>query len=152
MKTFFAEFSERLAQLHKDMETAVSGLPAAALDWVPGPDMNSFTVLVTHTCGAERYWIGDMAGQESSDRIRADEFETTGLTEGDLRQMLQNTLAHSQAVLARLSLADLDRTLVSEPHGGRSYSVAWCLLHALEHTAQHVGHVQMLRQLWEQRK
>jgi ankyrin repeat protein len=29
--------------------------------------------------------------------------------------------------------------------------VAWCLAHALEHTALHLGHMQITRQLWEQR-
>ena len=30
--------------------------------------------------------------------------------------------------------------------------VAWALLHALEHTAIHLGHMQIMRQLWEQRR
>jgi hypothetical protein len=29
-------------------------------------------------------------------------------------------------------------------------NIAWSLLHALEHTALHLGHMQLTRQLWEQ--
>lgn len=152
METFFVELLERLTALHRDLETAVSDLPPTALDWVPGPDMNSLNVLVTHTCGAERYWIGDMAGQDSSDRVRATEFESSGLTEKDLTELLHKTLAHNEGVLTRLDVKDLGKVIESEAHAGRTYSIAWCLLHALEHTAQHVGHVQMLRQLWDQRE
>jgi hypothetical protein len=30
--------------------------------------------------------------------------------------------------------------------------MAHALLHALDHTAEHMGHMQMVRQLWVQRK
>jgi len=30
----------------------------------------------------------------------------------------------------------------------RSVSVRWCILHVLEHYAQHLGHMQLTRQLW----
>jgi len=60
------DYLERLQALHESIESAIEGLPQAALDWVPGPDMNSFAVLVTHVAGAERYWIGDVAGRDPS--------------------------------------------------------------------------------------
>ncbi|NIU62141.1 MAG: DUF664 domain-containing protein, partial [Gammaproteobacteria bacterium] len=38
------------------------------------------------------------------------------------------------------------------PHpDGREFRVSWSLLHALDHVAQHTGHVQITRQLWDQR-
>ncbi|MCA9958538.1 MAG: DinB family protein [Anaerolineales bacterium] len=150
MLALFADFLERLTELHNGMETAVSGLPPEALDWVPGPEMNSLTVLVAHTAGAERYWIGDVAGQENSHRVRATEFEKTSLSESELKQLLRETLAHSRGVLARLTAADLEREYVSAVHNGRSFRAAWALLHALEHTATHLGHMQLVRQLWQQ--
>lgn len=144
------DFAERLVDLHKGIEDAISGLPPEAFDWVPGPEMNSLTVLVSHTAGAERYWIGDLAGRDDSARVRATEFEKMGLAEDELKQLLRDTLAHSQSVLARLTAADLEMVHVSKAHNGRSYRVAWALMHALEHTAVHLGHIQMVRQLWQQ--
>ena len=37
-------------------------------------------------------------------------------------------------------------------YGRRTHRVAWCLLHNLEHVAIHLGHVEILRQLWDQRE
>ena len=48
MQTFFAEYVERLQNCHNDILRAVDGLTSSALDWTPGPDMNSVSVLVFH--------------------------------------------------------------------------------------------------------
>jgi uncharacterized damage-inducible protein DinB len=135
--------------MHEEMEKAIAGLPPQALDWSPGPEMNSMAVLVVHTAGAERYWIGDVIGQDPSGRVRAQEFETAGLTETALREKLQAVLAHSQGVLAVLSLDDLARPRRSL-RDGREVTAGWALAHTLEHTAVHTGHIQLMRQLWEQ--
>lgn len=149
MDQFMADLDDRLVALDASMNKALTGLPAAALDWTPGPDMNSLAVLVSHTAGAQRFWIGDVAGQESSNRVRASEFEATADNAGDLISLLEATLAHSHSVLERLTLDDLgeQRRLAD----GRSLTVAWALLHALEHTALHTGHIELTRQLWDQR-
>ena len=151
MILFAKEFIDRLHEMHDEIRKVYAGLPLAALDWEPGDEMNSINVLVTHVAGAERFWIGDMAGQDSSDRVRATEFEVMGLTASALDQRLDKVLAHSEQVLAQLSLNDLDAIRVM-PDRDRSFSVAWCLLHALEHTAVHVGHLQIMQQLWLQQK
>ncbi|MBC8448027.1 MAG: DinB family protein [Chloroflexi bacterium] len=143
-------YLERLQALHADIGRTIEGLPQAALDWVPGPEMNSLAVLAVHVAGAERYWIGDVVGGDPSGRDRAAEFHTQGLDAAALQARLAATLAHSQAVLEKLTLADLEATVVS-PRDGRGFTGAWCLAHALEHTALHLGHVQITHQLWEQR-
>lgn len=146
----FADYLERLTSLHDELKTAVHDLPPVALDWQPGPDMNSFNILITHTARSERYWIGDMIGRDPSGRVRAQEFETTGLTAVSLTTLLDETLAHSRSVLETITLADLDKAYESALHNGRSFRVAWSLAHNLEHVAIHLGHVQILRQLWDQ--
>ena len=143
-------YLERLQALHADIGRTIEGLPQAALDWVPGPEMNSLAVLAVHVAGAERYWIGDVVGGDPSGRDRAAEFHTQGLDAAALQARLAATLAHSQAVLEKLTLADLEATVVS-PRDGRGFTGAWCLAHVLEHTALHLGHVQITHQLWEQR-
>ncbi len=151
MHTFYVEYLERLTDLHAQMATALDGLPAPALDWSPGPEMNSLAVLITHVAGAERYWIGDVAGQDPSGRDRTSEFRTAGQTATDLLARLEASLAHAHGVLAQLSLTDLATEQPSVRHPGQTFTVAFCLLHTLEHTGQHLGHVQMVRQLWQQR-
>jgi len=149
MLSVLEDYLERLQALHADIECTIEGLPPEALDWVPGPDMNSLGVLAVHVADAERYWIGDVAGRDPSGRDRAAEFRTRGLDTAALKARLAKTLAHSQAVLEGLTLPDLEAARVS-PRDGRTFTVAWCLAHALEHTALHLGHMQITRQLWEQ--
>ena len=149
MDSFFADCLDRLMTMHAEMEKAIAGLPPQALDWQPGPEMNSMAVLAAHTAGAERYWIGDIIGQDSSARVREAEFETAGMTEAVLRQKLQAALEHSRSVLAALSLADLAQPRYSSRHD-KDFTAGWALVHALEHTAVHTGHIQLMRQLWEQ--
>ena len=148
MHALFEDLYARLADLHGDIKNALDGLPPEALDWVPGPNMNSLTVLVIHTTGAERYWIGQMAGGDPVDRVRAEEFKAEALNVATLVERLDETLAHSQRTLESLTLEDLETVRL---HNEKEYRAAWSLLHALEHTAVHVGHIQMIRQLWDQR-
>jgi uncharacterized damage-inducible protein DinB len=143
-------YLERLAALHADMQRAIEGLPQVALDWLPGPDMNSLCVLVVHTCGAERYWIGDVVGRDPSARDRTAEFHATGWDAIALGEHLDESLARVRGVLEGLTLQDLKALRVS-PRDGCKFTVAWCLAHALEHTAIHLGHMQIARQLWDQR-
>ena len=150
MDLLLAELSDRLAALHQSIIKAINGLPDEALDWSPGPDMNTLSVLLTHTLGAERFWIGDIAGGEPSGRVRSDEFVATGKSVEDFIERSNNILAHSQSVVARLSIAELDDRR-NVPQSDRQVTVAWAVLHALEHTALHAGHIEITRQLWEQR-
>jgi len=144
-------YLERLQALHAGIERAIAGLPQAALDWVPGPDMNSLCVLVVHATGAQRYWIGDVAGRDPSGRDRAAEFRARGLDEAALKRRLDETSAYSRGVLEALTWQDLEELRVS-PRDGRKFTVAWSLAHALEHTAIHLGQMQIVRQLWGQRQ
>jgi len=132
-----------------EIECAIDGLPPSALDWVPGPDMNSLAALAVHVAGAQRYWIGDVVGRDPSGRDRAAEFQVRGLDATALKAHLAESLAHSRGVLEGLALSDLDAVRVS-PRDGRKFPVPWCLAHALEHTALHLGHMHITRQLWEQ--
>ncbi len=152
MSAFFTDYLDRLTTLHNDIITVLDRLPQAAFDWKPGPNMNSIAVLVAHSAGAASYWIGDMTVRQSSERVRATEFEAGSLDHSALKALLDQALADAQASLAQLTVAQLAEerhSLNPALMGGGSYTVAWCLLHALEHTATHVGHVQLMGDMWE---
>ncbi|HLF29383.1 MAG TPA: DinB family protein [Anaerolineae bacterium] len=147
------DYLDRLQALHADIRRAITGLPQAALDWSPGPEMNSLAVLAAHIAGSERYWIGDVAGGEPSGRDRAAEFQTKAADADSLLARLDAALAHSQTVLERLTLPELEEPRRMPPGSARGERVvtgAWALAHALEHVAIHVGHTQIVRQLWDQ--
>jgi hypothetical protein len=150
MSAFFDDLFDRFHELHADAEKDIQGLPPEALDWVPGPETNSINVLVVHFTASERYWIGAVALGEPTARVRDDEFRTRGLSTGELHQQLSATNEYNRQALARFALADLEIVRKS-PRNDKTFTVGWCLLHALEHTALHVGHIQLTKQLWEQK-
>jgi len=146
---FFEDYLDILKARHNDILRALDGLPHAALDWKPGPDMNSISVLVFHLTGAERYWIGDVAAQDPSDRDREAEFRVRDAGLDVLKDRLNKNLVYARTVLNGLSLEDLEKTQLS-PRDGQTFTVGWALVHALEHSTLHLGHIELTRQLWEQ--
>lgn len=149
MHALFDAYLDRLDELHSDITHAVAGLPQAALDWTPGPEINSIAVLIAHTAGSERYWIGEKAGRRTVVRDRASEFQVAGLEAPALLALLEQSAALTHDVVAGLSIDDLARP-AGTWHDGRKIDGAWALWHALEHVAQHMGHIQLMRQWWEE--
>ena len=151
MEQLFSDMQERFETLYKGIETAVADLPAEALDWKPAQDMNSVTVLLTHTAGALRYWVGDVAGGQPSGRVRAEEFETRDVDATELMGRLRAAVDFDGQVLGQIDPAHLgEKRIAGQQNEERT--VGWALLHALEHTAIHAGHIQITRQLWDQRQ
>jgi uncharacterized damage-inducible protein DinB len=148
MQTFFTEYINLLQERHSDILEALEGLPSAALDWTPGPDMNSISVLVFHLTGAERYWIGDVAAQDPSERDRDAEFRVHDVEMDVLKKRLADNLEYARNTLSKFTLQDLETTRISA-RDGHPFTVAWVLMHALEHATLHLGQIQITRQLRE---
>jgi uncharacterized damage-inducible protein DinB len=149
MEAYYHDYYDHLQRLHTEIEQVLEGLPQEALDWQPGEEMNSLAVLAFHVAGAERYWLGDVIAEVSSNRDREAEFRTQGLVAAVLKERLSASLSYSRSVLEGMSLQDLLETRIF-PRDGRRLSVGWALDHALEHIALHLGHMQVTRQVWEQ--
>jgi uncharacterized damage-inducible protein DinB len=151
MQPFFANYLNHLRELHDEIRKAVKELPTHALNWTSGPEMNSLNVLVIHSAGAERYWIGDVISGEPSGRDRESEFKVQGLSGDELIQRLNEVEDYLEKALEKLALQELDEKRIS-PRNGREVTVGWALFHVLKHTALHVGHLQITRQLWEEQQ
>jgi uncharacterized damage-inducible protein DinB len=151
METFFNEYLNLLQERHREILEALAGLPPDAFDWSPGPDMNSISVLVFHLTGAERYWIGDVAAQDPKERDRDAEFRVREVGADVLQKRLTDNTEYARNALSKFTIQDLETTRVSA-RDGRRFTVGWALLHALEHTTEHLGQIQITRQLWEQSK
>jgi uncharacterized damage-inducible protein DinB len=151
MRKLYESILGELRGLHAEVVTAIESLPAEALDWSPGPEMNSLTVLAVHLSGAERYWIGDVVRGDPSFRDRAAEFQVKGLQAEALKNRLQELDMYEEKALGEMRLRDLDETRIS-PRDGRKVTAGWALLHTLQHAAVHVGHIEILVQLWKQRE
>ena len=150
MTPFYEELYNLFRNLHRDVEQALEGLPPEALDWTPGPDMNSITVLTVHLTGAEKFLASDVVMNQPSGRDRDAEFKTTGLSADELVSRLRQAEAVLRAAFEQLSLADLEAER-TDPRDGKTVRPAWALLHALDHAGLHTGQIQLTSQLWRQR-
>jgi uncharacterized damage-inducible protein DinB len=148
MEILFEEYLKKLGGVNKSLSEALKGLPQEALDWKPGEEMNSLAVLATHTAAATRFWSGDVISQVSTDRDRPAEFRTWGVNAETLIARLDGSVHYCTEVVAALTLDDLD-SIRRSPMDGHDYSIAYGLLHILEHCATHLGHMQVTRQMWE---
>lgn len=149
MQTFYADCLNNLQELHEDVVKALGGLPPEALDWSPKPGVNSITTLVVHMTGAERFLFGEVIGGLAMNRDREAEFRARGLEPGALTQRLRDSRTFIADVLEPLTLADLETKRLLRSH---ERTVGWVIGHALKHTATHLGHIQVMRDLWEQFK
>ncbi len=146
MISFLESSFEILDSLHRDCKRQIAGLTLEKLEWSPGKDMNSLAVLAAHIAGAERYWIGDVVMGEDSARVRDEEFTTAGVHEAELISRLDSSLDYVEEAFGRLTLDSLSE--VRRPAGSdRDLSVTWSIVHVLQHTALHLGHMEITRQL-----
>lgn len=146
-----------LRALVDDIFDQLDGIPDHDLNhWLPRDgmrDVNTFYALATHTVGAGEYWILEAAGGKSVDRNRSAEFHAEGTVQ-QLRDRYQRWLQNTDEILATIddaTLASIHARAADPAHGvsADSRSRAACILHALDHTALHLGHLQLQRQLWD---
>jgi uncharacterized damage-inducible protein DinB len=104
--------------------------------------------MVAHLTYVEQYWFGvvlDGRPDEWRDRFTDDpdaEF-TSGLTTS-LADLVENYVAEcarSRAVAEKLDLGD------TRPRGGEPVNLRWILIHMIEETGRHAGHLDLLREL-----
>ena len=149
MLTFYADYLNNMQELHKDVEKALAELPPEALDWSPKAGVNSITVLIVHLTGSQRFLFGEVIGGQDIHRDRDAEFLAKGLTPEQLSQRLNDSFQYISTVLEGLTLADLERKCMFRT---REVTVGWVIGHSLKHTAMHLGHIQVMRDLWDQFK
>ncbi len=147
MEKFFEEYLTVLENCHNNVLNAVAGLSQSALNWKPGPDMNSIAVLIYHLTGAERFWTGDVVDQTPSGRDREAEFKVSRVGLDVLKSRLDESLGHVRQAVQKLSLKDLAEKRLTPD--GRTVTVSWALLHAVEHASLHLGHIEVTRQMWQ---
>lgn len=147
MLAFYEALYGRFHELHQEIIRVLDTIPSDELDWKPGAEMNSLTVLIVHLTGAERFLVGDVIMGDPSNRNRNAEFTAEGLDKDELLFRLNEVEAYIKNALEQLKLEDLE-TMRIHPRHGNQVSVGWALLHALEHAANHLGHIQMTAQLW----
>lgn len=145
-----SNYLERIEDLRSQVTGLISALPAQALNWRPieGKDehvTNSLAVLTSHICGAEHFWIAEVIGHKKATRDREVEFSAVATNSESFVQLIEKTAQETREVFSKLDDKDLDGTRQAK---GRLIPVRWCILHVVDHTALHLGHMQITYQLW----
>jgi uncharacterized damage-inducible protein DinB len=139
-----------LEELRNQVKSLLEGWPQEALDWRPIEGegefaTNSLTAMVVHLAGSETFWVKEIIGGKNIVRDREAEFVTKGLNLMELRTKIEAAAKVTADILSALTEKQLEEL---RKWRDRSVSVRWCILHVIEHIAQHLGHIQLTRQLW----
>jgi uncharacterized damage-inducible protein DinB len=122
----------------------LEGLDPQQLRWRPSPTANSLGVIVVHLGYAERLWIRAIfAGEEMDMGWRTHMFELPdGWGYEEIVGFYREETARVDAVLDRATSFDL-------PSAGdlRPTTLRWAVLHLIEETARHAGHMDITREL-----
>ena len=143
-------YLNRIEDLHSQINRLLAELSADGLNWRPldsgeGHDMNSLAVLATHVAGAEHFWITEVIAGREATRDREAEFAVKANSAVELLQLLDRTLSETRSILSSLPDSELSQMRTAR---GKDVPVRWAILHVIDHTALHLGHMQITYQLW----
>ncbi|MEO7456218.1 MAG: DinB family protein [Gemmatimonadaceae bacterium] len=129
----------------RKIELCLRELPADALWKRPADGSNSIGNLLLHLSGNIRQWIVSSVGGAPDHRVRSAEFAAAeGGDAATLFAGLRKTLDEADAVIARLSAADLESRRTVQ---GREVSVFDAVYHVVEHFSLHTGQIILLTKL-----
>ena len=146
-------YTDQLEELRTRLKEAVQGMSQEELNWAPPvPETNSPYVLAFHLPGSESMWFHQVIGGMENSRNRDAEFTASGGGAAALIERIDKVAATSAEVLGKLAAADLDQphTNPSRP-GSEQVTARWCIVHMIEHYSEHLGHLDLTKQLWKGR-
>ncbi len=130
-----------------DLRQALDGLDGEALNWRPvGNESSSIYMLVSHMMGMAGGMCAIAQGEEPQ-RDRAAEFAAAGTKSTDLLRLIDETQAKVEQALSSIT----EEMLASKREFvGNESTGAGLIVLMLRHLGEHLGHVALTRQLWEQ--
>lgn len=148
MDPLILSISQQLESLHDDLFKAVEPLSDAEINWAHPRLTNTVGILLRHVAGSERYWIREIVGGQPVRRNRDAEFVKDNPTKVPLIDNLRRAHAEVQDVLRSLTAADLAAVIeIPWDKQHRRVTKAWVILHSVEHTAYHLGQIQLFKKM-----
>ena len=92
--------------------------------------------IVRHLAGVERGWFREHFAGEPKQRVRDDEFVPQTDSLADLLTAYREECARCDEVIAEHALDDVS--------AHRDHSLRWILMHLVEETGRHLGHLDLL--------
>ncbi len=124
-----------------------AGARAAPL---PGSPLISITGLVSHLRWAEYFWFQVIyLGEENQGPWTEDDADAEMRVGEDtgLPDLLDRYESQSQDYRQLVERTDLEQFSAAIPSSGERVNLRWVLLHLIEETARHNGHIDLLREM-----
>lgn len=140
-----------LELLAGDVVRELDGVPEDILNRpVDVPEANSLFAIATHLLASGRNWTQVVIGGQHIPRDRDAEFVATGAF-AELKAGYDEWMRATHEVLDGASDDELGRVTEQTPYrpdlGVEFMTVEHGLIHAIDHTAIHLGHMQVTKQL-----
>jgi len=129
------------AEVRGGLFQALDRLTDAQLDFVPRQGLWSLGTVARHIANAEEGWFRYVVSREWDGwppEYTADDYPTVA----SLKALLAEVHARTEAYLATVDAADLDRA-VKAPWGA-SLPLRWIVWHVLEHEIHHRGEIYLM--------
>lgn len=150
MLTEISEYLSSIQGQHDRILKTLQAADPASLNWTPTKDeTNSLFVLGTHVIGSEHGLIFELLGNGARTRNRPAEFLAQGTNLDSLRLEFQRVEQETIQILTPLTEDDLRTTRFREGTG--DVTVRWIILHLIKHLSEHLGQMELTKQLWEQK-
>jgi len=132
---------------------ALRGLPDEAMDWRPAPGMNSLAALVSHTGSSLRFFVASGCGRAGSlqayrEGPRAASFTVHGTPVAGALAELDKLEGDLAELLSGATLSSLEATVTWPEDPAMAMTGAQALFRSVGHLREHVGHAQVMRDLW----
>jgi hypothetical protein len=136
-------------QLHHQVRQEIAELDDLALNWTPTRGTNSIATIVTHLVGSEAETLRSVAGLPSS-RHRPGEFSAGRRTAAEVAEELATADRLIAELRPRLTSDRLhiSVSLPTLPADERRSGLTW-LVGSYGHGREHVGHIQLTKQLYQ---
>ena len=152
MSDEMAQIASVLDNIGRDVLAQLRGLSDKDLNRpLTLPETNTLFALATHLVGAGEFWVLVVAGGRNIPRDRSAEFQASGSL-ADLTARYERWIAGLHEVLDALLPDQMEQRIDlsryrSTSSGSEKVSVREALLHAVEHSALHLGQIQITRQI-----
>lgn len=137
-------------QLHQQLRDELTGLDDDAINWLPALGANSIATIVTHLIGSEAETLRSVAGTEC-ERDRDAEFVARRLAMDEVIGLVRaaDSLVADLGPLMDSKRLDATFPLPTLPAEETRPGLTW-LIGNYGHAREHVGQVQLTKQLWQQ--
>lgn len=147
-----AELCNMLLLYLRQVEAAVVDAEVEKLNWRPFPGVNSIYVLARHSIASTEQWVCGFVGGMRVKRDRDKEFMAVASDNRDLLNHIRSVERKVSQVFDNLDETQLGKVIVPAGMAIGQCTIMWCIVHAIEHIAYHLGELNVLKHFYDVQK